>query len=193
MRSVLFIAAVAVAAPAIAQQVPVTGLNVRTANHAQGSYRQGDGRNWSEYNLKGQKTFSFVEEARDEWSVYLADPARGVRVQIDLYRKKIRYAENGQPYADLYDVTGATAEVAPRPPVTPPSAPIASPSWNSAPPVYGVGSGGTAYGVEAGTLRTQVDANARCPALARELGGTWVGQWRSGAPGYPGVCRIRFR
>lgn len=194
MRSVLFLAAIAVAAPAVAQQAPVTGINVRTASHAQGSYRQGDGRNWGEYNQKGEKTFSFVEEARDEWSVYLFDPARNVRVQIDLYRKKVRYAENGAPYADLYDVTGASAGAVPRPPsVLATEAPTASPGWNNSPPAYGVGSGGGAYGVEAGTLRTQADATARCPALASELGGTWMGQWRSGAPGYPGLCRIKFR
>ena len=198
MRLILFTAAVAIAAPAGAQQAPVTGLNVRTAIHAQGSYRQGDGRNWGEYNLKGQKAFSFVEEARDEWSVYLFDPARNVRVQIDLYRKKVRYAENGAPYADLYDVTGATAGIAPRPSMSVPSiradeTPLANPSWNNAPPTYGIGRGGDSYGVEAGTLRTQPDANARCPALAQEVGGSWTGQWRSGAPGYPGICRIRFR
>ena len=199
MRSVLFVAAVTIAAPAVAQEFPVTGLNVRTASYAQGSYRQGNGRNWGEYNLKGQQVFSFVEEARDEWSVYLFDPARNVRVQIDLYRRKVRYAENGQPYADLYDVTAAAPGVAPRPPMTLPpvrrdDTPLANPSWNNNAPSYGVASGGAPYGVEvSGTMRTQTDANARCPALAREVGGTWVGQWRSGAPGYPGVCRIKFR
>jgi len=196
MRTFLFTAAVVIAAPAFAQ-APVTGLNVRTAIHAQGSYRQGDGRNWGEYDLKGQKTFSFVEEARDEWSVYLFDPARNVRVQIDLYRKKIRYAANGAPYTDLYDVVGATAGIAAPPSATLPpvrgEAVPSGPSWTSSPPAYGVSNGGSAYGVEAGTLSTQADATARCPTLARAVGGIWTGQWRSGVGGYPGVCRIKFQ
>ena len=102
----------AIAVPAFSADAPATGANVRSATYGRGVYRQTGPRTWGEFDSAGKQTNSFVEEARDEWSVFLFDPARNVRVQIDLYRKKIRYAENGGSYADLYDVTGSAAGAA---------------------------------------------------------------------------------
>ena len=101
----LAIAAILIATgiPAPAADVPATGATVRSAAYGQGTYRQTGPKAWGEFDQAGKQTNAFVEEARDEWSVFLFDPARNIRVQIDLYRKKIRYAENGGSYADLYD------------------------------------------------------------------------------------------
>src|SRR5690242_17405376 len=100
------------AAPVSAADAPATGANVRSASYGRGVYRQTGPRTWGEFDAAGKQTNSFVEEARDEWSVFLFDPARNVRIQIDLYRKKIRYAENGGSYVDLYDVTASVAGAA---------------------------------------------------------------------------------
>ena len=88
----LAVAAIAIMAsvPVIAAEAPASGANVRSVTYPQGVYRQTGPRSWGEFDKSGKQTNAFVEDARDEWSVFLFDPARNVRVQIDLYRKKIR-------------------------------------------------------------------------------------------------------
>lgn len=199
----LAVAAIAMVAsvPVAAAEAPATGANVRSVTYPQGMYRQTGARAWGEFDKSGKQTNAFVEDARDEWSVFLFDPARNVRVQIDLYRKKIRYTENGGSYADLYDVTGSAAGVgaaAPGPSART-SPPLASSDgfWNNSPVRYGVGAAGgnlagVLRGVEGGVIAAQGDANRRCPEAARAVNGTWTGQWHQGQGGYPGLCLVRF-
>jgi hypothetical protein len=123
LRLAIAALAVVTSIPAAAAEVPATGANVRSVTYAQGTYRQTGPRAWAEFDKAGKQTNAFVEDARDEWSVFLFDPARNVRVQIDLYRKKIRYTENGGSYADLYDVTGSAAAA---------GAAAATPAWMAA-------------------------------------------------------------
>ena len=59
---------------------------------------------WEETNAQG--SFSFDEVGRDEWSVYLSDPSRGVTIQIDYFRKKIVYSDSQNAAFDLYDILG---------------------------------------------------------------------------------------
>lgn len=191
----------AIAVPAFSADAPATGANVRSATYGRGVYRQTGPRTWGEFDSAGKQTNSFVEEARDEWSVFLFDPARNIRVQIDLYRKKIRYAENGGSYADLYDVTGATAGAGAARPAAPReqgrSFQTSSGFWNNSPVRYGVGAtggngAGRFRGVEGGAIATQGDADRRCPEAANAVNGKWTGQWRQGQGAYPGLCLIRF-
>jgi hypothetical protein len=199
----LIVAAIAVMAsvPVIAAEAPATGANVRSVSYPQGVYRQTGPRAWAEFDKSGKQTNAFVEDARDEWSVFLFDPARNVRVQIDLYRKKIRYTENGGSYADLYDVTGSAAGLgaAAAKPVARTSPSLASSDgfWNNSPVRYGVGAAGgnlagVLRGVEGGAITGQGDANQRCPEAARAVNGTWTGQWHQGQGGFPGLCLVRF-
>jgi hypothetical protein len=191
----------AIAVPAFSADAPATGANVRSATYGRGVYRQTGPRTWGEFDSAGKQTNSFVEEARDEWSVFLFDPGRNVRVQIDLYRKKIRYAENGGSYADLYDVTGAAAGIAPakggegRP--TAGAFGATTGFWTDSPVRYGVGpgggtAGGSSRGVETAAIASQSDADRRCPETARAVNGVWTGQWRAGQGTYPALCLIRF-
>lgn len=201
LRATIAAIAIFAVSPAGATDAPATGANVRNVSYAQGSYRQTGPHSWSEFDLAGKQTNAFVEDARDEWSVFLFDPARNVRVQIDLYRKKIRYTENGGSYADLYDVTGAAAGVGAAP-ANPPARtlpPLASSDgfWNNSPVRYGVGAAGgdkagVLRGVEGGAIASQGDANLRCPEAARAVNGTWNGQWHQGQGGFPGLCLVRF-
>jgi hypothetical protein len=201
LRLVVAAIAVMAAMPAVAAEAPATGTNVRSVTYAQGTYRQTGPHAWAEFDKAGKQTNAFVEDARDEWSVFLFDPARNVRVQIDLYRKKIRYTENGGSYADLYDVTGSAAGVGTAT-ATPPartSPPLASSNgfWNNSPVRYGVGAAGgnlagVLRGVEGGAIAGQGDANLRCPEAARAVNGTWTGQWHQGQGGFPGLCLVRF-
>lgn len=84
------------------------GYNVSRAEHPQGHFEQTGPRSWGEYDIRGRQTFRFIEENRDEWSVYLRDPSRNVRIQIDIHRAWIRYADGGGPYSDLYRITNAS-------------------------------------------------------------------------------------
>lgn len=52
----------------------------------------------------GAPRFGFREVGRDDWSVYLVDDTRNVRLQLDRYRRKVRYAEGAGEYRDLYDI-----------------------------------------------------------------------------------------
>jgi hypothetical protein len=199
----LIVAAIAVmtSVPVAGAEAPASGANVRSVTYPQGVYRQTGPRAWAEFDKSGKQTNAFVEDARDEWSVFLFDPARNVRVQIDLYRKKIRYTENGGSYADLYDVTGSAAGIgaAAAKPAARPSPPLASSDgfWNNSPVRYGVGAAGgnlagALRGVEGGAITGQRDANLRCPEAARAVNGTWTGQWHQGQDGLPGLCLVRF-
>jgi hypothetical protein len=198
----LAVAAIAiVSSVAAVAETPATGANVRSVTYPQGTYRQTGPRAWAEFDKAGKQTNAFVEDARDEWSVFLFDPARNVRVQIDLYRKKIRYTENGGSYADLYDVTGsaASAGAAAATPSARTSPRLASSDgfWKNSPVRYGVAAAGgdkagVLRGVDGGAITSQGDANLRCPEAARAVNGTWTGQWHQGQGGYPGLCLVRF-
>lgn len=45
--------------------------------------------------------------------------------------------------------------------------------------------------VEAGPIWNQDDANVKCPALAKQKGGVWTGQWVTTRPGEMSVCEIK--
>jgi rubredoxin len=45
--------------------------------------------------------------------------------------------------------------------------------------------------VEAGPIWNQMDADRKCPEVARKEGGTWTGQWRTTRPGMMSVCEIK--
>jgi hypothetical protein len=76
-----------------------------------GTFRQIAPLQWREIPAEaGGNRFEFRETGRDDWSVYLHDPSRDVRIQLDLHRKMVLYADAGSPeMRPLYDVLGARA------------------------------------------------------------------------------------
>ena len=54
--------------------------------------------------------FNFNEVNRDEWSVYLHDPSRDVRIQIDLHTRKIYYSDAHSPRRELYSIQSSSAK-----------------------------------------------------------------------------------
>ena len=107
--------------PARESAVQVKGDNVGRVGYAEngnGSFEQtGPGR-WHETNRDGQHDFR--EAGRDEWSVYLRDDARGMGVQLDLFRKMVSYQPDGGQKTDLYAITSA----GPAPAFSAPPAPV---------------------------------------------------------------------
>jgi hypothetical protein len=73
----------------------ITGRNVTfvtayKGTKAEGIFYQTGPKKWVESKGGLRVHAKFIETARDEWSVYLKDGARGIRVQLDLYTKKIK-------------------------------------------------------------------------------------------------------
>lgn len=46
--------------------------------------------------------------------------------------------------------------------------------------------------VEAGPIWNQMDAQKKCPDVAKRNGGAWTGQWKTTVPGQMSVCELRF-
>ncbi|MEQ1756217.1 MAG: hypothetical protein ABL973_19025 [Micropepsaceae bacterium] len=89
----------------------VTGQTVTSVNTPTGQFKAQPYRKWVEQGSDGG-SFTFDEQNRDAWSVYLSDPSRGVRLQIDLHRKQIFYADTTAPQMrPLYGIVGSSSEV----------------------------------------------------------------------------------
>jgi len=81
----------------------INGYNATVAVHANpGAFVQLNTKDWVETG-PGNTRFNFVEQLRDEWSVYLFDSSRSVSIQLDYWRKKIVYSDPSQSF-DLYDI-----------------------------------------------------------------------------------------
>lgn len=96
---------------ALAKHATVTnGFNVTKViysdAHGQrlGKFEQTDKNHWTEYAEQINQQFYFVEQNRDEWSVYLYDSSRNMHIQLDLHRKKVLFQQGKQPRTDLYDI-----------------------------------------------------------------------------------------
>lgn len=85
----------------------VSGFNVESVYHSEGSFvNRGDGY-WSERDANGNTKFNFREVNRTEYSVYLNDRSRDVTIQLDLPNQKIFYTEGNRSTIGLYDITSA--------------------------------------------------------------------------------------
>jgi hypothetical protein len=86
----------------------VTARNVSLVRVKGGEFRMTEPKRWDETASDGA-SFNFVEAKRDDGSVYLTDASRGVRIQLDLSRKQVYYAEDGSKQRPLYPITGVSA------------------------------------------------------------------------------------
>lgn len=76
-----------------------------------GTFRQISKSQWIEQNKQGQKTFAFSQTQRDDWSVYLLDSSRNVRLQLDLHRKVVRYSDPQTPIRDQYKILSSSSKL----------------------------------------------------------------------------------
>ena len=84
----------------------VNGKNVSAAYFKGGRLEETaqNSKVWKEYDKDRKAVFTFKETHRDEWSVYLKDTSRNVRLQIDVHRKIVGYASGDANMKDLYSV-----------------------------------------------------------------------------------------
>ena len=66
----------------------VNGQNVVLVAVPNGQYSMTEAGHWAREVNNGQH-FEFTEAGRDEWSVYLNDASRGLKLQLDLREKKV--------------------------------------------------------------------------------------------------------
>jgi len=111
----------------------VNGRDVTGASYAGGSFKKAPDGRWGEYDANGRTIGVYGEQSRDDWSVYLYDPAGHMTVQIDLYRKRVVRTPNGGPRTDGPAVTfstnaGMARTAAPPVPATAPRAVTSRPN-----------------------------------------------------------------
>jgi hypothetical protein len=70
---------------------PINGRNVRVVTHTKGQFVQINATTWHEKGTNGQTSFTYVELGRDDWSVFLHDKKRDVRITLNLWKKEITY------------------------------------------------------------------------------------------------------
>ncbi len=86
------------------------GWNVTTVWTPQAIFSKVGARRWIERGTRSGQVFHFIEERRDEWSVYLLDPSRGLRLQLDLYKRMTFVSYVNQPQRrPLYPITNSTS------------------------------------------------------------------------------------
>ena len=68
---------------------------------------EGDGI-WIEEGPNGEARFTFIEQKRDEWSVYLFDESRKAQIQLDIYAGKIKFKEQDGEQLEIYDILNWT-------------------------------------------------------------------------------------
>lgn len=76
-----------------------------------GTFRQISSNQWVEQNKQGNTTFKFRETHRDDWSVYLHDASRNVRLQLDLHRKIVGYSDPRSPMRDQYRIFSSDSKM----------------------------------------------------------------------------------
>ncbi|WP_417416263.1 MliC family protein [Hoeflea sp.] len=98
----------AVSNPGLVRQIAFNGVNGRNviAVFYPGGSISKNGNRWTERNANG--SYRFTETGRDDWSVYLVDRSRGVRLQLDLHRKLVLYAAGNGPMQRLYNIVDAS-------------------------------------------------------------------------------------
>ncbi|MEZ4885124.1 MAG: hypothetical protein R3E32_10395 [Chitinophagales bacterium] len=97
---------------------------------AKGKFIQKDGKGWIEVDLlDGQTKFNFVEEQRDDWSVYLFDKSRNAHVQLDLHTRIVSFATGTEKKYPIYKIVDAKSvkESEPYTPNTNPTQPTIRP------------------------------------------------------------------
>lgn len=122
------------AAPVAAQEAGVNGTNVARVEFNEGRVLQKAAASvWVEYDPAGNAAFRFEERGRDEWSVYLYDPSRNMRLAVDLHTRQLSIDLASGERQVIGTITGASVSprTAARPPVQPRQMPTPTP-----PPAY---------------------------------------------------------
>ncbi len=89
----------------------VNGYMLTEAAFAEGKARFASAEDglWTEYGGDGEPMSVFKEEGRDDWSVYLFDAGRNLRIQLDAWRRMVGISMDGKPMEDFHPITRVSA------------------------------------------------------------------------------------
>jgi TIR domain len=102
--------------PVDPEPVIVTGYNVTLVKYTNGEvdpagqFKLVDTKVWEEESFINNIKYTFTEELRDEWSVYLYDASREMKIQLDLYTKKVNFDYDSPDWGTLYGISSISAE-----------------------------------------------------------------------------------
>lgn len=85
----------------------INGRNAGSAAFKRGEFQHIAHKEWIWLNHKAVKNLHFMEKGRDEWSVYLEAVDLDLAIQLDYFRKSIRFGGIGHPKTDVFKITGA--------------------------------------------------------------------------------------
>lgn len=109
------VAVIAGATPTASAKIDANGRTVARVVFGQqgqrlGTFKQTTPGQWEEIPAaKSGTRFQFAETGRDDWSVYLHDRSRDVRLQFDLHRKLVLYSDARTPApSPLYEILAAS-------------------------------------------------------------------------------------
>ena len=98
------------------EPVVVTGYNVTMVKYTNGEvdpagqFKRVDTKVWEEKSFTNGSINKFSEEMRDEWSVYLYDASREMKIQLDLFTKKVNIDYDSPDWGTLYNISSSSAE-----------------------------------------------------------------------------------
>ncbi len=75
-----------------------------------GGYRLVQPGTWQEFAQNGTVTFTYTEERRDDWTVYLRDASRNVEIRLDLHKRQVLYGAGGQEPYPIYVILYAMSD-----------------------------------------------------------------------------------
>jgi hypothetical protein len=102
--------------PIKTEPVIVTGYNLTLVKYTNGEvdpagqFKLVDTKVWEEESFINGSIYKFSEESRDDWSVYLYDASREMKIQLDLYTKKVNIDYDSPDWGTLYNITSSSAE-----------------------------------------------------------------------------------
>ena len=80
----------------------VNACNAVYADYGDGVLFESSDSNWVEFSP--HSTYAFKETHRDEWSVYLEDQSRGVKLQVDFHRNQVFYSDKTTAIRPQYKI-----------------------------------------------------------------------------------------
>lgn len=90
--------------PQAPQALALQRADYKRPDGSTGAFVQTGPKKWNEVQTQNSGPFEFDEVSRSEWSVGLHDPSRGVSIEINLFLKKILFAQGQSAKLPIYDI-----------------------------------------------------------------------------------------
>ena len=79
-------------------------LDANVVIHSKGVFKDRGNKQWVESSLNGKSRFNFVEVSRTANAIFLLDPSRNVKIELNILEKTIYYSDSSRTRVTLYAV-----------------------------------------------------------------------------------------